>query len=503
MDSEFGLIVLESELLAAEPVRSDQLGYYAEAVVAAATVSDGYSGIAWKGGAKLLEAAQQHGQDPTALFDTFGWDALAGGIQAGLEDNQILSALSYATVSFVPRASDCSVFDHPQVAKAICTGLARTPRPFVKPAELSAADEVVQREFGELLERLSRYSADNELILQWAASGLRVLPLQSRSYQAAAICLLRTLCLEGRSAAAYYAFRALSEQLPLLWDHPVTLEVLCSFVDRYRQDSQVEGEVLTQLCIDDDIVHALSGRFDLLVLIGALAVHRVRHHADKQAEVTAWRFVNEVYGSSVSVAVALGEYLTDGSLPPLPTCRADQIKALEWEVAEAIRSVDRELGPRKYKPLAMRIYQSNIQETFSPMLDRIRSGQRLPDLVRQIEELDPEQLVTGSEWLRLTPDRIGSRVLRKMTADNSRTLQGLTCAALKRIELDKLRAELTSQPTDEFGVFYEFDVLLKELDMKAQWALKTLLSELWTRLQEGLSVAERELEAKRHGAKQH
>lgn len=504
MDPEFALLILESELLGDVRIAPEQFAYFSEAVAAAAAVPEGYSGLAWQGGAKLLKEALSRGHDPTHFFSTFGWDALATGIRAGLENNQVLSALSYASLSFLPPAESSSVFDHPQISRAVRTGLGKMPHPFIKPAELNAADEAVQAQFGELLKRLSSFGADNELLLQWSASALRVLLTQSHLYQTAAISLLETLCLEGRIAAAYYAFRAMAEQHDDLWDHPVALRVLQSLIDQYWQDSEVGEEVLAQLCVDDDVVRRLDQRFDLLVLIGVLAINRVQCRAhDRRTETTAWRLVNEVFGTSALVASALSDYLTDGSLPPVPVCKIDQIEDLEREFRQAVALVEKDLGPRKYKTLAMRIYQSNIQEVFSPILDRIRSGHCSSELVKQIREIDPEELVTGSEWLDTTPHRIGTKVLRKMTSDNRRTLETLESAAHKGIELDRAKAEFNSQPTDEFEFFQEFEMIVRELGTAAQWALKTLLPDFWTRFQEGLSVAIKEMEARHHAAREY
>ena len=504
MDPESALLILESELLEDVRIASEQFGYYSEVVVAAAAVPEGYSGLAWRGGTRLMNEALGCDYNLAHFFSTFGWDALANGIRAGLENKQVLSALSYASVSFLPPAESSSVFDHPQVARAVRSGLDRMPHPFVKPAELSAADDAVQAQFGELLKRLTDFAADGELILQWSASALRVLPVRSKLYQTAAISLLDTFCLEGRIAAAYYAFRAMAEQRDDLWDHPVALRVLQALIDRYWQDLGNGGEVLAQLCMDDDVVRRLDERFDLLVLIGTLAINRVQCCAhDSRTETTAWRLVNEVFGISALVASAPRDYLTDGSLPPVPICRIDQIETLEEELRQAVALVEKDLGPRKYKTLAMRIYQSNIRDVFSPILDQIRSGQCSLELVKQIREIDPEELVTGSEWLDTAPDRIGTKVLRKMTSDNRRTLETLESAAHKRIELDQAKTEFNSQTNDDFALFQEFEMIVKELGTAAQWALKTLLPDLWTRFQEGLSVTGREMEARHRAARQY
>jgi len=499
MDPEFALLTVESELLGEAEFDIGDLRRFGEVVAAAAATPGGYSGLAWKGGATLLDVARRHGQDPGHLFDVFGWRALANGIQTALQDKQLLAGLSYASVPFMPPKESPPIFDHPQVEEAIRTGLAATSQPFIRPSDLGAADAAVQAQFGELLDRLPNFPVDNELILQWSASALRVLPAESRTRQIAAIKLMETLCKEGRVVAAYYAFRALAEQHEDLGRHPIALTILQSLIDRYWQDTEAGGEVLTQLCVDDDVLRRSDEQFDILILIGALAISRVRYYEDKQTEATAWRFVNEIFGNSALVAHALGEYLTDGSLPPLPACKTDQLKVLEQDFNQAVANVEKELRPRKYKPLANRIYQSNIQEVFTPFLDAIRSGHCSTELIERIKNIDPEEVVTNSEWLQSSPDRIGSKVLRKMTADNLRTLQALELAARKCIELDAARAEWAAQPDDELEFFQEFSLLLEELGETAKWALETLLPDLWTRLQEGVTIAIREQEARRYG----
>lgn len=501
MDPEFALLMLESELLGEAEFDIGDLSRFGEAVAAAAATPPGYSGLAWKGGAKLLDVARGLGQDPDRLFTTFGWRALANGIQTALRDKRLLSALSYASVPFLPPTESPPIFDHPQIVEAIRSGLVVTPRPFVKPSDLGAAAPAVQAQFGELLSRLSNFSIDNELSLQWSACALRVLPTQSMYHQVAGISLLQALCSEGRIAAAYYAFRALAEQHEDLWKNPIALAVLQSFVNLYWQDEELGSEVLAQLCADDDVLRRGNEQFDILVLVGALAINLTRRYGDKRTEATAWHFVNEMFGSSALVAHTLGNYLTDGGLPHLPVCKTDRLEALEQELNQAVAFVENELRPRQYKRLASKIYHSNVQEVFTPLLDEIRSGHCSAELVERIQRIDPAKLVTASEWQQASPYPTGSKVLRKMTGDNLRTLQALESAARKRIELDNARAEWVNQPDDEFKLFQDFDSLLEDLGATGIWALETLLPDLWTRLQEGITIAMREQEARRYGTR--
>lgn len=503
MDPEFALLKLELELLSEAKCNLSDLSQFGEAVTTAATTPDGYSGLAWKGGAKLLGVAQRLGQDPDRFFDTFGWRALANGIQTALRDKRLLSALSYASVPFLPPTESMHIFDHPQIVEAIRAGLATTPPPFIKPSDLGTADAAVQTQFGELLRRLPNFPVDNELTLQWSASALRILPSQSSHHQVAAINLLQALCSEGRFAAAYYAFRALAEQHEDLWRHPIALTVLQTFVSGLWQDEEMGSAVLAQLCVDDDMLRRCDDQFDILVLIGALAINLTRHYGGEPTEATAWHLVNEMLGRSALVAYALQNYLMDGSLPSLPISMADRLEDLKQEFNQAVALVEKELRPRRYALLSLagKIYQANIQEVFTPLLDEIRSEHCSPKLVERIQEIDPVELITGSEWQKSSRYPIDGRMLRKMVGDNSRILQALKSAARKRIELDDARAEWAAQPDDQFGLFQDFGLLLEDLSSTATWALKSLLSDLWTRLQEGISIAAREQEARRHGTR--
>lgn len=504
MDPELALLTLESELEdEAELSDLEDLHRLGQAVAAAAATQEGYSGLAWKAGAKLLDVAERFGQDTDHLFDTFGWNALANGLQGAIRDKKLLRALSYASVSFLPRSQSPPVFDHPRVVEAIRAGLVATPRPFINLSDLAAADTSVQTQFGELLSRLPDFTLDNELILQWSASALRVLPSQSPYRQVAAINLLHALCGERRFIAAYYAFRALAEQHEDLWRHPIALNVLQSLFDQYWQNEEVGVQVLAQLCADDDVLRRSDQQFDMLVLIGALAISLLHRYGCQGPEVVAWHFVNETYDLSALVAHALGNYLTDGSLPPLPTSRSEWVEALEQEFNQAVRLVENELRPRKYGllTLAGKIYQSNVREVFTPLLNEIRSERRSSTLVEQIRQTDTEKLVTESEWQKASTYPINGRILRKMVGDNRRILQALECAARKGIELDEARAEWAAQPDDEFKLFHEFRLSIEGLGPTAIWALETLLSDLWMRLQEGVAIAAREEEAKRHAAR--
>lgn len=498
MEPQDALLILEMELIDEAECTADKLGYYAGVVISAATLPQGYSGLAWVGGAKLLDVARRLGQDPNQLFDLFGWQALANGIRTSLQNKRILEGLSYATVPFLPPVGSVSIFEHPQVVKAIQDGLITTPQPFVKPADLGAVREDVQFQFGELLGRLVDMNADSELCLQWSACALRVLPPQSACYEVAAISLVRSLCRAGRFGVAYYAFRALAEQTESLWDGPMALGILRSFIEQYWQDEQTGYEVLAQLCVDEDVLRQCRKHSDLFVILGALSINLTKRHSDGHTEATAWSFVSDMLDVSALVAHTFGSYLTESSLPPLPVSKAEHRRILQGELDAVLESVEEELHPRKFKKLASKVYQLNVQEVFAPLLDQIRAGSCPPQLVAHIQELDPEKLIADAERRVPSPDEIGRRVLYKMAEDNRRILKKLESAAQKRIELDLASRERIDSSLGEFDLYEEFNLVLENLGESARWALETLLPDLWKRLQEGVAITVREQEARRY-----
>jgi len=505
VDPELALLTLEMEILDVPEPSVEALPRFMEAIIAAAGTRQGYSGLAWRSGVKLLSVAKMSGQDPDSLFDEFAWRALAVALQRALQDNRLLSALSYATVSFLPPAGAPPLFDHPQIVQGIRTGLSANPCPFIKPSELGTADPAIQAQFGELLSRLRFFSVDSELLLQWSASALRVLPIQSTCHWAAAMSLLHALHNEKRFTVAYYTFRALAEQHGDLWQQSLALAILQAFISECWQGAEIGLEVLSHLCTDDDdLLRRSSEHFDLLVLVGALAINLTRRYGYTGTEALAWCLVNELFGSYPLVAAVVQNYLASGSLPPLPISRADRLDSVEREFLKTLELVEEEMRPRSYArlTLASKIYQSNIREVFAPLIDSIRSGHCPPALVERIARIDPEELVTHSEWQKSSPNPIDGKILRKMVKDNSRILEVLGAAAQKRIELDTAKVEWAAQPDDAFELFQECSSLLDCLDEAAIWALRTFLFDLWEKLREGMDIAAREREAirgKRYG----
>lgn len=499
-DPEMALLTLEAELGATE-IKIDDVPRLMEVVVVAARAHDGYSGAAWKAGARLASVAKQFGRAPDLLFEQFGWRALATGVQAALQDNKFLSALSYATIPFLPPPNSTPVFDHPQIIEAFRAGLDVTPTSFVDPSGLGIADPVIQAQFGELLTRLPYFPVQikSETYLQWSASALRVLPVQSAYHRAAAISLLDALCKSKRPGTTYYVFRGLVGQHQDLWQHPLVLTVLYALIEQYRQDEATGVEILAQLCTDDDILRRFGDHFDLLVVIGGLAIYLAQRYKSTGVETAAWHLVNEVYRRHPLVGVALGEYLTNGALPSLPTPKAERLESLKQEFRQAVENAEKELRPHAYAnlPLAQKIYQSNLREVFNPLLEQIRSGRRSMSVIERIKQLDPEKLVTESEWQESAMYPIDGRILRKMIKDHSRVVEALESAARKRIELDETKIEWT-KPSGEFAMFQDFSLLLESLDKTTIAALQMLLPDLWIRLQEGVRLAAKDQEARLH-----
>ena len=300
---------LQLELLDVPEPAMETLSEFMEATIVVAGMQQGYSGLVWRAGARILDIAEKHGQDPSRLFGKFGWSTLARAVHSSLQDDNLLQALSYASEPFLPPPGSPPIFDHPQITEALRTALAKNPRPFIKPSELSLVESAVQAQFGELLSRLENLSVDSEVLLQWSSSALRALPVQSECHRVAAASLLRTLHSKKRPAIAYYTFRALAEQHEDLWQQPLALSVLQTFIEQYWQDEETGVEMLNHLCADDDLLRKAGEDFDLLTLIGALGINLARRYGYTEAEAVAWRFVNEMYGSYTLVAHALSEYL--------------------------------------------------------------------------------------------------------------------------------------------------------------------------------------------------
>lgn len=468
----------------------ENLEQFAPAVVVGATVREGYSGLAWEAGTELLAGGKLYDRDPVQFFEAFGWEALANGICASLREKHILEGLSYVKVPFLPPTNDVHILDHPQVVKAILDGLAETPRPFVRPAELGAADEEVQYEFGELLQRLVALGADEELCLQWSSCALRVLPTQSLPYRAAAVSLLRTLLRSERNIAAYYVYRALAEQIEELWDDPVSLEVLRTLISQYWQDSPNGHEVLVQLCADDEVLRHCRQHSDTLVMLGALAIHLSRHYDYDQVAPAAWRFVNDLLEDSAWLSSVFGDYLESGTLPELPTTFAGELALRREELDSAVRSAERAMRRRQYKQIALagRIYNENLQHVFYPILEAVQSSQFSEGVLDQIRGLDPESLVVDSGLQRLAPYPIEGRVLRKMIRDHVQIIEALESAAQARAELEKAKSLCASQSSEEFGLYDDFALVSDSFGQVSTWALQTFVPDLWERLQDGTRI---------------
>ncbi len=495
MDAEEALLELDEWLSRGHEGKysSEDLQRYAAAVVEAATISEGYTKAAWKGGANLLRIAETMGVDRVGMFDSFGWLALANGLRAGLSNKHILRALSYADENFLPPANMTGIFKHTLVLQALEDGFRVTPRPFIAPSELAATTSAVQAQFCCLLNSLDTTSADLELRLQWSTCALRVLSSNDAAHQEASVSFLQSLLDGQRYLVAYYAFRALADQHEDLWRESLATEILQLFVG-YCLDRADGHMPLVQLCTDPDLLRKCHGQSAIPVLLGTLGIHLVRDLGHQEGEDIAWLFINELYNTYSLLAYALSSYLNSGELPTLPAQYAQRIEQNRSAFRESLRIAERELRQRTYDDvtLAIKIYQDNVQDTFRPILEEAQSGHISEQFLNQMKQIDPAELVTENNLQRTNRFPIQGTLLRKMIADNRKILQALESAAKTRMKLDELLSDLAAQSTEQFGLYHEFKAACDDLGQPFQWALETLVPNLLQRLKTGLEITRQE-----------
>lgn len=498
MDPEDAVLLLSEGIspdLSSEALLPE-LEKHGEALAYATRIPEGLNGLVWQSGIALMTAAASTDLGADGFYERFGWPTLSSAMEFGLGSQRVLDAVALASEPFVPAKQAAKVFEHPLVLDGIARGLLVNPRPFVRPGELAAAAQTTQNEFVRLLSALAKMGADLELRMQWSACCLRVLSVNPEAHRNSAVHFLQALMDDQRFIMAYYAFRALADQHPSLWEKSQAVQSLGAFIQSCVGKNAFGIDELVRLASDEELMMRCIGNIGLSAVIGATGCYLVREQRRDEGLVPMWSFINQLQDDFPRLAAAWTGFASQGMLPTLPTTYAGQIRHLRSELHEAIEAARTELRARQYDqlPLAIQIYQHNVKEVFLPLIEAVESGKRPKLVLEQIRHEDPTGLVTDNELQRANRFPIEGKMLRKMISDNRRILQCLETAATIQGELQSTLTKLSSEPRDRYDVFDEFVLFAEEIGQTAVMAVRQLLPTLWQCLQAGVDTmnAERE-----------
>ena len=347
-------------------------------------------------------------------------------------------------------------------------------------SDLASLSNQAQKQFGDSLSFVSSLPGYSEVKLHWSACALRVFSISNPIYKVAATVLAQELKKKNR-AIAYYAFRAIAQQCNDLWQEDIVINLHRGFIE-YCLDNDESGKLaLSKLMSDEELLRICLQRFDLMTLLGVLSIYLIRSENTKGADTFAWRFINELFNSYSSLAQPMSDYLTTGDLPVTSQKQTNSMKSIKDEFQKAVQLAENELHPRSYAqlPLARKIYQHNINQLFNPILQRIKSGNYSPELMKQLQEMNAEALIQECHHQKDTTHPVVGKLLRKLEADHNKIISLLTDTLKKRVALDQ-KSSQTVTATNKTKIYDDVTNIVDASNREFEWAMKKLLPALWS-----------------------
>ena len=492
MEYDDAVLLIEEQLEGPAKFNLEELS---EAFPVVASHPDGYSGKVWEYGEKILNLLQNNGDANAEVFEKIGWKTYQSAIYSSISQKKFLKALSFAEHAFIPLEKDIkAILNDDRVSKVIKEAIQTKKRAFIVPAELGVLDTKGQDAFAEILSILDKSQVDDELRLQWAASALRVLPATSRTYLVASEVLINTLLMGQRYFSAYYLFRALSETRDDLWNSKVSLELIKGFIRHHIDNNDLGLEILIGFCSDSDIYNKIKENNSLRLLLGILSIHLWSTHQIPDVEAMAWEFPTTIQQNYPNLSNVLSKFINNTELPNLPPEFSNEISILNEALAKAINQAQNELRDRTYRgvPLARKIHNENIQNIFLPILENIKQYKKAERILVQIENLDPELLITENEHQKKDNHPIEGKLLQQMIKDYRNIKETLRMAAQSLLNLQTLHLKKQSVSSNQFELYTEFEIFSDELSETGRWALEQLIPSLWEALRSGLAIYKRE-----------
>jgi hypothetical protein len=439
-----------------------QLQKIGAALVGAASLPAGYSGLIWRVGATILAALDNTAAE--AFYERFGFAAVATAIAASLRNGDFPLGLAFAEKDylFYTDADIGSVFKHERVMDILSYHCATDTFPALPADCFASASPAVHQAALELLSRAAQINFPPALRLQLSAALLAASASPEERSQAGRL-LIRSLIDQHQHINAYCVWRALALEQPNLQADPTGLDALFSLIWHFTLDTHSPGSALAALCADTSLQEASSfiPGIALALSLGALALARARH---PRGEEWAAFFLDALHDHHHYLAIsdALRARLPKGAGETTENENAETlskqlaIKSLWAEFTAALAEADRRIQISNYRFAPTKQMRSQIDARISPLLSALQQGlEPNGDLGAHLHEADPldltRALIQDAEKLRRQEGHgpIEGNDLKKLKKDLENLLGLLVEAASKRASLAALGADfaaLRAQP---------------------------------------------------------
>ncbi len=424
---------------------AQQLQRVGAALVGAASLYAGYSGLIWRVGATLLAALDYAAAEQ--FYERFGFATVATALAASLRNGDLLLGLGFAEHDylFYLDADMSSIFKHERVLDILSYTCATYPFPMLPADCFAEASSGVRRAARELLSIAPQINFPAALRLQLSAALLAAAAAPEERAQAARL-LTRCLIDQRQYLNAYCVWRALALEQPHLYSDATGLDALFSLIWHFTLDTHTPTAPLAALCGDSSLQEASSyvPGIALALALAALALAQARH---PRGEEWAGFFLDVLHDHHHYLAVSDA---LRARLPKLDAESADsetlsKQQAIKEQFQAMLAEAERRLQVSNYRFAPTKQMRNQIDAQIQPVLTALQQGQEPGgDLGNHLAEADPADLTNAliqeAERGRRQEgrDSIEGNDLKKLRKDLENLLKQLIEAEHKRAKLAAL-----------------------------------------------------------------
>lgn len=451
---QIALATLEDfEQMGNTPSSPQQLREIGAALVGAASLVDGYSGLIWRVGSKLLMMLDS--AEAEQFYERYGYAAVATGLAASLRAGDFPLALTFAEHLFYTGADVASVFAHPRVLETLSEVCASAQLPRLTSERFAHASPAIRKAALALLGVASEITLPAPLHLQLSAALLAAATTPEERAQAG-LAFIQALLAQEHYLNAYCVWRALAQEQPDLYSHPVGLETLYRLVWWLTLDTHLPGAHLAMLCSDSTLQQEgfVVPGIALALCLGSLVVARANH---PQGEELAQFYADMLRGHhylalSDTLLAQLPSYEDAArDVTPEEAARNQAIQESSAAFAAALAEADRRIQVSNYRFAPTKQMRNQIDVRLKAALAAFQQPEELRDeLALSLMESEPDEiaraLIEQEEKNRrqFGFEPIEGDDLKKLRKDLENVAAHLSLAARKRAQLLQLGMNLRS-----------------------------------------------------------
>jgi hypothetical protein len=422
---------------------AQQLQKVGAALVGAAALAEGYSGLIWRVGATILAALDNAAAEQ--FYERYGFAAVAMAIVASLRAGDFPLGLTFAEKDylFYTDAEIASVFKHERVLGIIRDACAADAFPPLPPDCFAHASPAVRQAARQLLARASQIGLPEPLPLQLSAALLDVAATQEERAEAGRI-LIQNLLDHQQHLNAYCVWRALALEQTNLYSDSTGLDALYGLIWRLSLATNAPGAQLAAIC-GDVTLQEVSSFVPGVALALALGSLSLAHSRYPHGEEWALFFLDMLrdHHHYLAVSDALRARLPKAVDEPVESDdTTDQRRALQAQFSAALAEANRRIQGSNYRFAPTKQMRNQIDALLKPLLTALQQGLApTGELGASLHDADPlelaRMLIQDAEKIRRQEGRdpIEGNDLKKLRKDLENLLKHLIDAAARRAEL--------------------------------------------------------------------